>query len=155
FDILAPWLDAGELPNLQKLRGAQAQLMSIFPPITAAAWSSFVTGKNPAKHGVFEFLQRKADSYQPEPMNASKRQGRSLWRILSEAGKQVVVVNVPMTYPPEPVNGALVSGMPVPSQRKDFTYPPELAQTVLEWLPDYEINASSVYIRGKAEDFLT
>ncbi|HLA41798.1 MAG TPA: alkaline phosphatase family protein, partial [Aggregatilineales bacterium] len=73
---------------------------------------------------------------------------------LSDANKRVIVVNVPMTYPPEPVRGALVSGMPVPANRKDFTYPPQLAQEILEWLPDYGINATSVYIRGKADDFL-
>ena len=156
FDILNPWLEAGHLPNLQKLRdgGAKAQLMTTFPPITAAAWNSFATGKNPGKHGIFEFLQRRAGSYDVEPMNASKRQARSLWRILSDAGQRVIVVNVPTTYPPEPVRGSLVAGMPVPAQRKDFTYPAELADEVLTWLPDYEINASSVYIRGKADDFL-
>jgi predicted AlkP superfamily phosphohydrolase/phosphomutase len=156
FDILDPWLDGGHLPTLQKLRdgGAKAQLMTTFPPITAAAWNSFATGKNPGKHGIFEFLQRRADSYDVEPMNASKRKARSLWRILSDAGKRVIVVNVPTTYPPEPVRGSLVAGMPIPANRKDFAYPAELSDEILGWLPDYEINASSVYIRGKADDFL-
>lgn len=154
FDILNPWLEAGHLPNLAKLRGSHAQLMTTYPPITAAAWNSFATGKNPGKHGIFEFLQRRADSYAVETMNASKRGARSLWRILSDANKRVIVVNVPMTYPPEPVRGALVAGMPVPHQRQDFAYPPELAGEILEWLPDYEINASSVYIRGQADEFL-
>jgi len=69
FDILDPWLDAGHLPTLQKLRdeGAKAQLMTTFPPITAAAWNSFATGKNPGKHGIFEFLQRREGSYDVEP----------------------------------------------------------------------------------------
>lgn len=156
FDILTPWLDGGQLPNLAKLRdtGAQAQLMTTYPPITAAAWNSFMTGKNPGKHGVFEFLQRKAGSYGVEPMNASRRGARSLWGMLSEGGQRAVVINVPMTYPPEAIKGALVAGMPVPSKRTDFAYPPELSAEVLSWLPNYEINASSVYIRGKAENFL-
>lgn len=156
FDILDPWLEAGYLPTLKKLQegGAKAQLMTTYPPITAAAWNSFATGKNPGKHGIFEFLQRKAGSYSVEPMNASQRKVRSLWRILSDAGKRVIVVNVPMTYPPEPVRGSLVAGMPVPVKRTDFAYPADLAKTILKWLPDYSINATSVYIRGKAEVFL-
>lgn len=156
FDILDPWMDAGELPTLRRLRdeGLQAPLMTTFPPITAAAWNSFMTGKNPGKHGIFEFLQRKDGDYAVEPMNASKRRAPSLWRLLSNEKKRVVVVNVPTTYPPEPVRGALVCGMPVPQTRDDFAYPPELAAEVKSWLPDYSINATSVYIRGKAEDFL-
>jgi len=156
FDILDPWLAAGELPTLARLRdtGTKAQLMTTFPPITAAAWNSFATGKNPGKHGIFEFLQRRTHSYGVEPMNASQRQARSLWRILSDAGKRSVVINVPMTYPPEPIRGALVAGMPVPSGRTDFAYPAELSAEILDWMPDYTINASTVYVRGKAEAFL-
>jgi len=157
FDILKPWLEADKLPTLKKLydNGAHADLMTTFPPITAAAWNSMMTGKNPGKHGIYEFLQRKADAYSVEPMNANKRQAKSLWHLLSDAQKRVVVVNVPMTYPPEPVRGALVSGMPVPAKRTDFAYPAKLSEEILEWLPDYTINASSVYIRGKADEFLT
>lgn len=156
FDILDAWLDADKLPTLKKLRdeGARASLMTTFPPITAAAWNSFATGKNPAKHGIFEFLQRKQGSYDVEAMTATHRKARSLWQILSEAGKNVIVINVPVTYPPEKVNGSLVSGMPVPANRTDFAYPPELASELLNWFPDYSINATSVYIRGKADDFL-
>ncbi len=156
FDVIDPWLEAGHLPNMARLiqSGVKTPLMSIFPPLTPAAWSSFMTGKNPAKHGILEFLQRQADSYVPEPMNAGLRRGRSLWHLLSEAGQRVVVVNVPLTYPPEPVRGALVAGMPVPTGRDDFTYPPALAAEIRAWLPDYAINASTVYVRGQAEAFL-
>jgi predicted AlkP superfamily phosphohydrolase/phosphomutase len=87
-------------------------------------------------------------------MTAKHRQGNSLWRVLSDAGKRVVVVNVPVTYPPEPVRGALVAGMPVPSGRTDFAYPAGLSKEILGWFPDYRINATTVYRRGKAEDFL-
>lgn len=154
FDILTPWLD--QLPTLKKLHdeGAKASLMTTFPPITAAAWNSFATGKNPAKHGIFEFLQRREGSYEVETMTANHRKARTLWRILSDAGKNVIVVNVPVTYPPEPVNGSLVAGMPVPANRRDFAHPPELTQEIMQWFPDYSINATSVYIRGRAEDFL-
>lgn len=157
FDLLDPWMQAGKLPTLQRLmqNGTRAQLMTTFPPITAAAWNSFMTGKNPGKHGIFEFLQRKANSYGVEPMTAKHRQGKSLWGLLSEAGKRVIVIGVPVTYPAEPVNGILVSGMPVPKERTDFSYPPEVAGQILAQFPNYEINATSVYIQGKAEDFLT
>jgi predicted AlkP superfamily phosphohydrolase/phosphomutase len=157
FDLLDPWMAAGHLPTLQRLaqEGARADLMTTFPPITAAAWNSFMTGKNPGQHGIFEFLQRKPDSYEVEPMTARHRHGDSLWGLVSKAGKRVVVVGVPVTYPPEAVNGILVAGMPVPKGRVDFTHPPDLAAQILAQFPDYEINASSVYIQGQAETFLT
>jgi predicted AlkP superfamily phosphohydrolase/phosphomutase len=156
FDVLRPLLEADDLPTLKRLYqgGAHAPLTSVFPPITASAWTSFLTGKNPAQHGIFEFLQRRPDSYGVQAMNATKRQAASLWALLSAADKQVISINIPLTYPPEPVNGALVAGMPVPFGRRDFTFPPELAQEILSRLPDYSINATSVYLRGKAEVFL-
>lgn len=156
FDILDGWLARGKLPALQKIleNGTKAHLMTTFPPITAAAWNSFATGKNPAKHGIFEFLQRREGSYDVEAMTAHHRKAPSLWRLLSDAGKNVIVINVPVTYPAESVNGALVAGMPVPTNRTDFAYPPALAKEILDWFPDYSINATSVYIRGKADDFL-
>ena len=59
FDLAAPWAAEGLLPNLARLmeRGSWGDLVSTYPPITAAAWSSFLTGCNPGKHGVYDFLE--------------------------------------------------------------------------------------------------
>jgi predicted AlkP superfamily phosphohydrolase/phosphomutase len=154
FDLVQPWAEAGLLPTFARLmkEGAWGNLRSTMPPITAPAWSSFITGKNPGKHGLIDFVFRRPGSYDVSPVNASLRQGRSLWSLLSEGGKKVVVVNVPLTYPPEPVNGYLISGLLTPSERSEFTYPPELADTLRD--AGYRIHAPQSYAQGDIDRFL-
>ncbi|MFN2227240.1 MAG: alkaline phosphatase family protein [Anaerolineae bacterium] len=154
FDLIEPWVEAGLLPTFQRLmsEGAWGRLRSTMPPITAPAWSSFITGKNPGRHGLIDFVFRRPGSYQVSPVNASLRQGRSLWSLLGQGGKSVTVVNVPMTYPPEPVNGQMITGLLTPSERSEFTYPPELADDLRA--RGYRIHAPQSYARGNIERFL-
>ncbi|MCS7040913.1 MAG: alkaline phosphatase family protein, partial [Caldilineales bacterium] len=132
WSLLQPWIDAGHLPTLARLQagGAWGSLSSPLQFLTAVAWSSFITGLNPGKHGIFDFARRIPGSYEQELTNAAHRAGRSLWRILSDAGRRVGVVNVPMTFPPEPVNGFLISGLDTPGLDSAYTYPPELKAEV-------------------------
>jgi predicted AlkP superfamily phosphohydrolase/phosphomutase len=133
FDLMLPWIDQGHLPALGGLlqRGAWSPLRSTIPPHTPCAWSSFLTGKNPGKHGLFEFSEQVPNSYDFRFTNASSRQGESLWSILGRAGHRVGVVNVPMTYPPERVNGYLVAGLDTPHRYSPFTYPEQLRRELL------------------------
>ncbi len=128
--LVWPWAKAGKLPNLAWLiaEGVHGELRSVVPPLSPSAWSSFATGKNPGKHGVFDHVRRRLGSYELEPMNASKRQGRTLWRLLSDYGLTTGVVNVPGTYPPESVNGYMVTGMYTPSKESTYTFPSSLAR---------------------------
>lgn len=130
FDLICPWAEAGYLPTLGRLmaEGAWGEVESTIHPLTAPAWTTFLTGLNPGRHGIYDFTRRQLGSYDLELVNASSRHGRSLWRILSDAGRRVGVVNVPMTYPPEPVNGYLVAGLDAPSLDSPYIYPSELAQ---------------------------
>ncbi|NOZ71495.1 MAG: hypothetical protein GXP38_06215 [Chloroflexi bacterium] len=132
WTLLQPWIDQGHLPTLARLQagGAWGGLRSTIQFLTAVAWSSFITGLNPGKHGIFDFSRRIPGSYDQELTNAARRAGRSLWRILSDAGRRVGVVNVPMTFPPEPVNGFLISGLDTPGLDSAYTYPPELKAEV-------------------------
>ena len=109
--LIQKWSEAGELPVLSRFfkYGASGPLRSTMPPTSAAAWSSFVTGKNPGQTGVYDFLYREQGSYNFSPANGRRRDGQSLWHILSTAGKRVGVVNVPLSYPAEPVNGWIIS----------------------------------------------
>jgi predicted AlkP superfamily phosphohydrolase/phosphomutase len=154
FDLIRPWVETGRLPTFAKLmrEGAWGNLRSTMPPITAPAWSSFITGKNPGKHGLVDFVFRRPDSYDVSPVNASLRQGRSLWSLLSEGGKKVIVVNVPLTYPPEPVNGLMITGLLTPSEKSDFAYPPELANELR--VGGYRIHAPQSFAKGDIERFL-
>jgi len=126
FDVIKPMVGAGELPVFARLmeRGAFGPLLSTPNLISPSAWTSFLTGVNPGKHGIFEFYEKKRDCYGVRFINASDRKAASLWSILSDNGAKVGVVNVPMTYPAEKVNGFLIAGLESPGpEAKGFTYP--------------------------------
>lgn len=130
FDLILPWVRTGCLPAFKKLMegGAWGELESTMPPLTGPAWSSFMTGKNPGKHGIYDFMCRKPGSYEWMTHNATRRKGPSFWRLLGEQGKKVIIFNVPVTYPPEEVNGVMVSGYLTPPRATDFVFPPALKQ---------------------------
>src|SRR5512135_2783186 len=109
FDLIKPFIAQGKLPTFKKLMdsGAFSELRSTVPPVTASAWTSFMTGKNPGAHGLFDFMQRRAGSYDLAPVSSRDRDGKAVWEIAGDAGKRVIVMGVPVTFPPTPVNGLL------------------------------------------------
>ncbi|MEW5988257.1 MAG: alkaline phosphatase family protein, partial [Chloroflexota bacterium] len=133
--LLHHLLPPAVMPTLRGLMagGAAGPLTSVFPTHSAAAWASFVTGQTPAGHGVFDFMARQSDGRyrhaQPDPQT-------TLWHTLGQAGYRGGVLNFPVTYPPMPVNGWLVSGMLSPNL-DTFTYPAELAGELKAAFPDY------------------
>ena len=139
LDLVQPWVRQGHLPVLADLmqRGSYGPLRSVYPVLSSAAWSSFMTGLNPGKHGIYDFVIRDPKTYQLRPVSRSQMHGRSLWRMLSDHGLKVCVLNVPMTYPPEPVNGRLVSGLGTPDFQI-FTYPEQLGEELLR--SGYRVN---------------
>lgn len=117
FDLVHPWVREGLLPTFAGLltEGAWGPLRSVPNMNTAPAWTTFMTGKNPGKHGVFWFAEEGERPGEVRFVSAADRQATSLWRLLSDGGRKVAVVNVPLTYPAEPVNGFMVSGFDAPS----------------------------------------
>src|ERR1700743_2437668 len=107
FSIIKPLAEQGYMPNIQALlaRSVSAELESVVPPVTAPAWTSFMTGKHPNKHGVFDFTNFNLNTYKWNINNASDIKSKTLWQILSEHEKRVVVLNLPYTYPPKEING--------------------------------------------------
>jgi len=142
FDLIKPWVKEGKLPHFRKLidEGVHGGLESSFPPITPQAWSCFLTGKNPGKHGIYHFFDLQPDSYKIRYVNASVRAGKTIPRILSDMGKSAGLLNVPMTYPPEEVNGFIISGLDSPSFSSDFTFPPEMKEEIKEMVGEYVID---------------
>ena len=128
LSLIERWAKEGLLPTFQQVieGGATGLLRSTVPPTSGPSWSSFMTGKNPGKTGIYDFLYRREGGYIFPPVNANRRDGKSLWRLLSEEGKRVGVVNVPISYPVEEVNGFLIAGWMTPYSARDFIYPPEL-----------------------------
>lgn len=139
FDVLRPLADQGYLPNLKRVmtEGLAADLESVIPPVTAPAWTSFMTGKTPGKHGIFDFTRFDPTDRSIKLNNAENIRSKTLWQILSEKGKRVIVLNMPYTYPPPQVNGVVVAGWDAPSVEANFTYPPEIRARIFEKIPDY------------------
>ena len=116
LDLVVPWVAAGHLPALERLMtaGAWGPLRSTLPPATFPAWTSLVTGVNPGRHGILDFVERIPGTLRVRFVNGSQRRTPALWTRLSAAGRRVAVLTVPATYPPEPVNGVMVSGFDSP-----------------------------------------
>jgi predicted AlkP superfamily phosphohydrolase/phosphomutase len=144
WDLVGPWAKQGLLPNLSKLveEGASGKLQSAIPPLTPPAWTSFMTGQNPGKHGIFHFLEAQPGGYSMRYSNGSSRRAPTLWKMLSDAGHSVGVINVPFTYPPEAVNGYQIAGMDTPSEKSAFVYPPALREEL-----ERELGPMSLEIR--------
>lgn len=126
FDLIKPWNAQGELPTFGMLmeNGVYGDLTSTIPPVSSPAWPSFMTGMNPGKHGVFDFVGRR-EGYRRAVKNARDIKAKTLWRLLSEEEKTCIVVNVPVTYPPEEVKGCIATGMLTPPNAC-YAYPPEI-----------------------------
>jgi len=134
FTLLDPWIDQGKLPNIAALikSGVRSTMKSALPPMTATGWTSIVTGTNPGKHGIFHFVD--LVNQKGRPLSSIDVKAPSLWRILSDAGRFSVFINVPLTYPPQPIKGMLIPGLPVPASAladqadSKFAYPSWLSE---------------------------
>jgi predicted AlkP superfamily phosphohydrolase/phosphomutase len=154
FDILVPFIRQGIMPNLQRLMqdSLSAELESVIPAVTAPAWTSFMTGKNPSKHGVFGFTQFDPADNRVKLTNARDIKSKTLWQVLSEKGKRCIVVNLPYTTPPYPINGIMVNGWDAPP--RNFTFPEDLTAKIMQQFPDYRTNLNMWlfdYMPGKSE----
>ena len=146
FRILRPLIERGDLPNFARLQreGVEAGFMSAVPSVTPPAWMSMVTGLKPAKHGVFDFWEfDTSDTVVKSKLVTHRKGGKAIWNILSEYGKRVIVLNVPLTYPPDAVNGIMVSGLMTPGTQMPFTFPTAFKHELFQQVPDYRIDLST------------
>jgi predicted AlkP superfamily phosphohydrolase/phosphomutase len=132
----------GSMPNLAKLMkaGVSGTLESVLPPITPPAWTSFMTGKNPGKHGIFHFVETEHGGYAMNYANATSRRSPTVWKLLNNAGYSVGTMNIPFTYPPEPLNGFQISGMDTPSENSPFVHPPSLREELIKHLGEIQFD---------------
>ena len=137
--VLEPLLADGRLPTIGSLReaGLAGTLESQIPPWTASAWPSLYTGTNPGKHGVFGFLD--FEGYDWRVVNATDVRTRPIWEHLEFHGCSSVVVNVPVTHPPEPFDGALIPGYAAPED--PACHPDGLLDEVRDAIGGYRIYA--------------
>lgn len=121
------WLN--QLPNIRQLvsRSIYGEMKSTIPAITCPAWMSMMTSANPGRLGLYGFRNRSNYDYNGLSFASSRAiHIDTVWDILSKRGKKVVVIGVPMTYPPQPVNGCMVTCFMTPDTTCEYTYPPNL-----------------------------
>lgn len=142
FDLILPWIEDGILPQMANVlkNGVWGELVSTIPPLTPPAWASFITGKNPGKHGIFDFRGPVDNNLQRTLISSLSIKSQKLWNILNEYRKKVGIINIPITYPPEKVDGFMISGMLTPNTQVNFTYPPELKEKLFSKIGDYVID---------------
>jgi predicted AlkP superfamily phosphohydrolase/phosphomutase len=114
FDLIEPFRKKGVLPHFSKImeHGAYAPLISVIPPVSAPAWVSISTGKNPGKHNIYGFTDGKDNV-----VNSTFRKSKAVWNLLDEHDKKSIIINVPVTYPPEKINGAIYAGILDPDEK--------------------------------------
>lgn len=154
LEIIKPWADAGHLPTLKKLmdEGATGHLASTMPPTSGPSWSTFATGKNPGKHGIYDFLFRHPKAYVFPPVNTTRRDGKAIWKIISDAGRVAGSLNVPIAYPVDKLNGPMISGWMTPYNAKDFAHPPELLAEMEAKTGKYHIYPTETFSEGRGEE---
>jgi len=156
LDCLAPQLVFDQyredMPNLQRLmeRGMWGRLKSTIPPITVPAWTAMMSSKNPGTLGFYGFRNRADYTYDRMAIaNSSAVKDDRAWDILSRAGKKVIVLGVPQTYPPSEVNGQMVTCFLTPSKENQYTWPPELRDEIAAVVPDYMIDVGEFRTENK------
>lgn len=144
FDLLNPLVESGQLPHIAKLLnlGTHAELHSTIQPVTAPAWATVLTGTNQGKHGLYDFVRRKPDTYSLQVTNGSDNKGASIFDLASQYGKKVVSINVPYTSPPRLVNGIVVGGPFIPDLTADEVHPSEFYAKLKKIVPNYYITAA-------------
>jgi predicted AlkP superfamily phosphohydrolase/phosphomutase len=133
WTILDNLIEQGKAPFFSYLckTGTYGVLRSTTPPVTAPAWTSFLTGQNPGKHGLFDFQRIDFTSNSRNLTVSTDCKSATMIDYFNDKGKRSLFINVPLTYPPQPINGVLIAGFPV-SPDSDFVYPPEMLQQIKE-----------------------
>lgn len=155
FDLIIPWMEEGELPAFKKFfeEGTTGKLKSSVPMITPQMWGNLITGKNPGHHGLFDFWQRGKDGKFKE-VNGSQIKVKPIWKLLTEKGLSSGIVNIPFTYPPQKINGFMISGEDAPGAHPSIAYPNKIYNEVVEKFGRYRLK--DIFPGGrKKEDYLT
>jgi predicted AlkP superfamily phosphohydrolase/phosphomutase len=141
--VLRPMVQAGRLPTFARLlrSGAWGVLRSVTNMTTGPTWASFASGCYPRKHGILHDFHHQLDSYTLRPTNGSDCQAPPFWSIASDAGLTSIVLNVPMTYPAQPLRGVLLAGVDAPRETASgFDYPPGTYRKLKAHIGDYVID---------------
>ena len=170
WDILRPLMDRGDSTLSSMVAdGATAGLLSTIPYQSWSAWSTFLTGLGPAGHGVYDFVER--DPTRPEarvPVSSRSIKARTFLQFLSDAGHEVRAANIPVTFPPFPLRGRIISGVAIPPD-SEYVLPADWARELdrtapfpvngMEWMrfgdhPDRLVAEAKFFVERRTESFL-
>lgn len=129
YTLLKRFAESGVMPNVAALieKGTLCSMTASIPEVSSTSWSTFMTGVNPGKHGIYGFMELQKGGYSWRFPNFNDLKSKTLWEIAGENGKKSIVLNIPSTYPAKPLNGMLVSGF-VALDMKKASYPEEFYQ---------------------------
>ncbi|MBU4288000.1 MAG: alkaline phosphatase family protein [Proteobacteria bacterium] len=153
FDIILPLIKKQQLPTFSRLlkEGAWGELESTIPPVTAAAWTSFMTGENPGKHGIISFMQPNIASYSniqnQDTVTTKNFSGKTFFDVMSKEGFRIGVITVPVTYPPWDINGIMISGYPCPDNDKIYSISNSISINISE-----PLNFGAEYYKTASEE---
>ncbi|MGD9580755.1 MAG: alkaline phosphatase family protein [Vampirovibrionia bacterium] len=151
--LIKKYVDNRIMPYLKGIveKGCLYQMDTVLPDVSAVAWSSFMTGKNPAKTGIYGFFDMIPGTYDNVYTNYSHLKESTLWNIINkETRKPSIIINMPCTYPVKPMNGVMVSGF-ISSDLDKAVYPQNLLPLLKQ--AQYKIDPDPEKIL-KSTDFL-
>ena len=153
FDLLARLRREEIAPNMDRMarEGSLRRLKGVLPSVSPVSWATFATGVNPGRHGIYGFIERRPGSWNLFVPTSRDLRSETLWGRLSAQGTRVVVINVPLTYPPEPVNGVLVSGFSA-ADLESAVYPAEHSTFLADL--GYKIDVDPWMARRDPESYL-
>lgn len=156
WHLLDPLIEAGLMPRLAalKAKGAWGSLRSTVPTYTPPAWTSAATGVNPGRHGIYGFVEGHAQAEHQSLSHSGKVRSPTIWEMANAQEARAGIYNLPLTYPPQPLDGWMVSGMMTPGygeRQRGFASwgsphdGAELEAKILEWAPGYVLDISANY----------
>jgi predicted AlkP superfamily phosphohydrolase/phosphomutase len=153
YSFLNEQIARGRLPNLRALmkQGTHRKMNSVQPCISSVAWSSYLTGKNPGKHNIFGFIDRRPGTFDLFVPTSRDMSGETLMDIMGRNGKRVFAMNIPVTYPPRQVNGIQI-GCFLCTQIEKVAYPANVSRELQEM--GYRIDAEASIARENLDLFL-
>ncbi|MEW6003369.1 MAG: alkaline phosphatase family protein [Nitrospirota bacterium] len=127
--LLNSFIDEGVMPNFARLKeeGTLCSMTVSIPEVSSTSWSTFMTGVNPGRHGIYGFMELQKENYSWRFPNFNDLKSKTIWEIAGDHGKRSIVLNIPSTYPVRPLNGMLVSGF-VALDLKKASFPEKLYQ---------------------------
>lgn len=153
YSLLSRFADQGVMPNFSNLmrEGTLCRMTASIPEVSSTSWSTFMTGVNPGRHGIYGFMELERETYSWRFPNFNDLKSKTIWELAGEKGKRCIVLNMPSTYPARPLNGMLVSGF-VALDLKKATYP----ESFYRYLSDtgYRLDVDATKAVKSMDDFI-